>query len=57
MSIYQKPLEEISLSAEGIGFGSREYIPVETHIRTRMLLPQNPQILIATFGQGGQGNN
>ncbi len=51
LSIYQKPPEEVSLSAEGIGFCSREYIPLEAYIKIGMLLPKNPQILITTLGR------
>jgi c-di-GMP-binding flagellar brake protein YcgR len=51
LSIYQKPPEEVSLSADGIGFCSSEYIPVEAYMKIRILLPQNPQILVTTLGR------
>ncbi|MEW5802144.1 MAG: PilZ domain-containing protein [bacterium] len=51
VSIYQKHPEDVSLSAEGIGFYTSESLSAETQVKIRMLLPQNPQILITTLGR------
>ncbi|MCL6582793.1 MAG: PilZ domain-containing protein [bacterium] len=51
VSIYRRPPQEVSLSASGVGFCSSEYIPAETYVKVRMLLPQTPQILITTLGK------
>lgn len=51
LGIYIKPPQEVNLSADGVGFDSFEPIPVETRIKIRMLLSENPQILITTLGK------
>ncbi|MEW6379017.1 MAG: PilZ domain-containing protein [bacterium] len=51
VSIYRTPPQEVSLGAAGIGFCSSEHIPMEAYIKVRMLLPQNPQVLITTLGK------
>ena len=51
LTLYKKPPQKITLSAEGIGFFIAEPVTVGTYMKVRVLLPQSPKIMISALGK------